>query len=125
MASLPCHDAALFMRALKLLRKPDDMIKKELNESIKSKSFADADNSATCAQVFKRMVGAHNTRLDGINACKTNLEDKMLSMQEEGATLREISRVQSMLVLVTREGKTEGIMNAQNEKLWNFKCGEL
>lgn len=71
------------------------------------------------------MTEAHTDRVDGINACKIQLEDKMLSMQEEGATSREISRVQSMLVLVKREAGTESIMIAQNEKLWNFRCAEV
>ena len=71
------------------------------------------------------MTKAHTERVDGINACKIQLEDKMLSMQEGGATSREISRVQSMLVLAKREAGTERIMIAQNEKQWKFRCAEF
>jgi len=70
------------------------------------------------------MTGAHAARVDGINACKIELEDKMLSMKAAGATSREIGGVQSILVLVKREGRSEAVMYGQNEKLWKFKCGD-
>ena len=49
----------------------------------------------------------------------------MLAMKEAGASSREIGGVQSLLVLVKRETMTETVMFEQNQKLWNFKCGQF
>ena len=93
-------------------------------QGIKSKSF-DQDNKAVCIKIFDRFTNASLDRITGMGACKVQLEDKLLTLQDSNATKEEMGHVREMLGLIKRELRSEEVLRNQSQKLWHGKCAHL
>jgi hypothetical protein len=93
-------------------------------QEVKSKSF-DQDNKAVCLKVFARFTKASAERMAGMGGCKVKLEDKLLALQETGASKKDMSRVREMLGLVKRELRSEDVLISHSTKIWTSKCSEF
>eukprot|EP00126_Sphaerothecum_destruens_P011103 Sdes_comp20856_c0_seq3m17676 len=128
--SLPCDDIIEFKETLKLLRKVDDNIIYELNNSVPTQSFKDSvSTQGECMRLFSMISDAHVSRESAIRHCikkvSNNVQELSLIGDKNPDDQNNFSLLrgeQSSLRMMNAELFVEEVVRDRTVKVFKERC---